>query len=125
VVCFFQICFDMGDDHPEHLRLRANFEAHHHGRLQFLATLEVMGQGGAPAGGVDCFGGFEALFEPLWCVDWPRHFRLVTPTCFNGSSDLIEFLRQYAVAIRAAGGDGRVIANWFPMATKDEPRQWI
>jgi hypothetical protein len=92
-VCFFQICFDMGDDRPERLCLRANFEARRQGRLQFLATLEVMGQGGAPAGDVDCFGGFEALFEPLRCVDWPQHFRLVAPARFNGSSDPVEFLR--------------------------------
>jgi hypothetical protein len=83
----------MGDNRPEHLHLRADFEAHRQGRLQFLATLEAMGQGGAPAGGVDCFGGFEALSEPLWHVDWLRHFRLVTPACFDGSSDPVEFLR--------------------------------
>jgi hypothetical protein len=99
VVCFFKICFDMGDDRPKRLCLRTDFEAHRQGRLQFLATLEAMGQGGVPTGGVDCFGGFKALSEPLWHVDWPRHFRPVTPTRFDGSSDRVEFLRQYAVAI--------------------------
>jgi hypothetical protein len=87
--------------------------------------LVAMGQGGVPAGGVDCFGGFEALSASLRHVDWPRHFCPTTPARFNGSSDPVEFLRQYAVAIRAARGDGRVMANWFPMATKDEPRRWI
>jgi hypothetical protein len=84
-----------------------------------------MGQGGAQASGVGCFGGFKALSEPLRHVDWPRHFRPVTHARFDGSSDPIEFLWQYTVAIQAAGGDGRVMANWFPMATKDEPRWWI
>jgi hypothetical protein len=102
MVCLFKICFDMGDDCPERLHLRADFEAHRQGRLQFLTTLEVMGQGGAPAGGVDCFGGYEALSEPLQHVDWPRRFRPDMPARFNGSSDPVEFLRQYAVAIRAA-----------------------
>jgi hypothetical protein len=83
----------MGDDCPERLCLRADFEARHQGFLQFLATLEAMGQGGAPAGSVDSFGGFEALFKPLCHVDWPRHFRPVTPARFNGSSDPIDFLR--------------------------------
>jgi hypothetical protein len=87
--------------------------------------LEAMGQGGVPAGGVNCFGGFEALSEPLRHVDWLQHFRPTTPARFNGSSDPIEFLWQYTVAICAAGGDGRVTANWFPMATKDEPRRWM
>jgi hypothetical protein len=65
MVCFFKICFDMGDDRPERLHQHAVFEARRQGHLQFLATLEAMGQGGVPAGGVDCFGGFEVLFEPL------------------------------------------------------------
>jgi hypothetical protein len=120
VVCFFKICFDMGDDHPERLCERAVFEACHQGRLQFLATLEVMGQGG-----VECFGGFGALSEPLRRVDWLWHFRPTTPARFNGLSDPVEFLRQYAVAIHAARGDGRVMANLFPMAIKDEPQRWI
>jgi hypothetical protein len=89
----------MGDDRPECLRLCADFEARHQGRLQFLTTLEAMGKGGVPAGGVDCFGGFEALSEPFWHVDWPRRFRPVTPARFNGSSDPVEFLQQYDVAI--------------------------
>jgi hypothetical protein len=84
-----------------------------------------MGQGGEPAGGHYCFGGFIALFEPLRHVDCPPRFRPVTPARFNGSSDPIEFLQQYTIAIRAAGGHGRIMANWFPMATKDEPRWWI
>jgi hypothetical protein len=123
--CVSWICFDMGDDCPERLRLRADFEARRQGRLYFLATLEVMGQGRALAGGVYCFGGFEALFASLRHVDWPWHFRPDTPACFNGLSDPVEFLWQYIVAIRAAGGDGHVMANWFPIAIKDEPRRWI
>jgi hypothetical protein len=35
------------------------------------------------------------------------------------------FLQQYAASIRPAGGDGRVMASWFMMATKGEPRQWL
>jgi hypothetical protein len=37
----------------------------------------------------------------------------------------VEFLRQYAASVRAAGGDGRVMANWFIMATKGKPRRWL
>jgi hypothetical protein len=124
-VCFFKICFDMGDDCPERLCQRAIFEARRQGHLQFLATLEAMGQGGVPAGGVDCFGGFEALSEPLQRVDWPRHFRLSTPALFNGSSDPFEFLQLYVIAVQAERGDQRVMANWFPMALKDAPRTWL
>jgi hypothetical protein len=44
---------------------------------------------------------------------------------FDGSSDLVEFLQRYAIAIRATGGDGLVMANWFSMATKGELRRWL
>jgi hypothetical protein len=37
----------------------------------------------------------------------------------------VGFLQQYAANVRAAGGDGHVMANWFPMATKGEPRRWL
>jgi hypothetical protein len=77
----------MGDDRLVRFRLRTDFEDRHQGCLQFLATLEAMEQGGEPVGGDYCFGGFEALSEPLRRVDWPRHFRPVTPARFNGSSD--------------------------------------
>jgi hypothetical protein len=55
----------MGDDCLVRLRLRADFEAHRQGRLQFLGALEAMGQGGELAGGDYYFGGFEVLSEPL------------------------------------------------------------
>jgi hypothetical protein len=115
----------MGDDHLARLHLRADYESRCQVRLQVLDALEAMGQGAEPAGSDYCFGGFEALSEPLRHVEWPPRFGTVMPTRFNGSSVPVEFLQQYVVAIRAAGGDGRVMANWFPMATKDEPRRWI
>jgi hypothetical protein len=37
----------------------------------------------------------------------------------------VKFLQHYAAAIRSAGGDGRVMASWFMMATKGEPRRWL
>jgi hypothetical protein len=37
----------------------------------------------------------------------------------------VEFLQQYAAGIRSAGGYGRVMASWFMMATKGEPRRWL
>jgi hypothetical protein len=44
---------------------------------------------------------------------------------YDRTSNPVEFLQWYAANVRAAGGDGRVMANWFPMATKGEPRQWL
>jgi hypothetical protein len=37
----------------------------------------------------------------------------------------VAFLQQYAASVRSAGGDGRVMANWFMMATRGGPRRWL
>jgi hypothetical protein len=37
----------------------------------------------------------------------------------------VEFLQHYAAAIQPAGGDERVMAGWFMMAIKGEPRRWL
>jgi hypothetical protein len=44
---------------------------------------------------------------------------------YDGTSDPVEFLQCYAADVRAAGGDWHVMANWFPMAMKGEPRWWL
>jgi hypothetical protein len=115
----------MGDDHLARLHLRADYESRRQVCLQVLDALEAFGQGYEPEGGVSCFGGFMALFEPLWHVAWSSRFKPDASARFDGSSDPIEFLQCYAIAIWAVGGKGRVMANWFPMATKGEPRRWL
>jgi hypothetical protein len=115
----------MGDDHLACLHLRVDYESRRQVRLQVLDALEAIGQGGEPEGGVICFGGFAALSEPLRCVTWPPRFRPEASARFDGSSDPIEFLQRYAITIRATRGDGRIVANWFPMATKGVPRRWL
>jgi hypothetical protein len=63
--CIFQICFDMGDDHLVHLRLRANYESHCLICRQVLDALEDIGQLREPEDSVVAFGGFEALSRPF------------------------------------------------------------
>jgi hypothetical protein len=65
------------------------------------------------------------LSEPLCSVVWPPRFRPDTQSRFDGSSDPVGFLQLYATTIHATGGDGRVMANWFPMATKGEACEWL
>jgi hypothetical protein len=76
-------------------------------------------------GSATCFGGFAVLSEPLRCVAWPPRFRLDTPARFDGSSNPIRFLQLYAINIRATGGHGHVMANWFSMAMKGQTRRWL
>jgi hypothetical protein len=115
----------MADDRLARLHLRADNEYHCQVCLQVLDASEAIGQGGEPEGGATCFVGFATLSEPLRRVAWLLCFRLDTPARFDGSSDPVKFLQLYAITIRATGGDRRVMANWFPMATKGEPRRWL
>jgi hypothetical protein len=115
----------MGDDRHHRLRLRAVYESHRRARLQVLDGLEAIGKIGEPEVSDLGFGGFAALAGPLCRAAWPPRFRPDIGARYDGTSDPVGFLQRYAADVRAAGGDGRVMANWFPMATKGEPRRWL
>jgi hypothetical protein len=87
--------------------------------------LEAIGQVGEPEVGDLGFGGFAALAGPLRRVAWPPRFRPDIGARYDGTSIPVEFLQRYAADVRAAGGDGRVMAIWFPMAMKGEPCRWL
>jgi hypothetical protein len=55
-------------------------------------------------------------------VVWPDKFRTDISACYDRTSNPIEFPQLYIVAVQAARGDRRVMANWFPMALKEAPR---
>jgi hypothetical protein len=56
---------------------------------------------------------------------WPNKFRPDNSARYDGTSNPVEFLQLYIVAVQAVRGDQRVMANWFPMALKDAPRTWL
>jgi hypothetical protein len=75
----------------------------------------------------------KLVYNP-WClalarqqryVVWPGKFRPDVDARYDGSSNPIEFLQLYIVAVQAARGDQRVMDNWFPMALKDAARTWL
>jgi hypothetical protein len=115
----------MGEDRLVRLRLHADYESRLQARLQVLDALEAIGQVGERVDGDIGFGGFAALSGPLRRAAWPLRFKPDTLARFDGLSDPIEFLHRYAIDVRVAEGDGRVMANWFPMAVKEEPRRWL
>jgi hypothetical protein len=108
----------MGDDHHHHLRLRAVYASRHRERLQVLDGLEAIGER-KPAVGDLGFEGFTALAGPLRRATWPTRFRPDIGARYDGTSDPVGFLQQYTASIRSAGGDGRVMASWFMMATRE------
>jgi hypothetical protein len=114
----------MGDDRHHRLCLRAVYASRRRECLQVLDGLEAIGEG-KPAVGDLGFEGFTALAGPLRRATWPTRFRPDIDVRYDGTSDPVEFLQQYAASIRSAGGDGRVMASWFMMATKGDPRRWL
>jgi hypothetical protein len=66
--------------------------------------------------------GCLALARQQRYVVWPDKFRSDISARYNGTSNPVEFLQLYIIAVQAARGDQRVMANWFPMALKDAPR---
>jgi hypothetical protein len=63
--------------------------------------------------------GCLALARQQRYMVWPDKFRPNIGARYDGTSNPVEFLQLYIIAIQAARGDQRVMANWFPMALKD------
>ena len=74
--------------------------------------------------GVVTYGMTAAFTRNLRCVVWPVKFRPDLPPRYDGKNPL-KFLQLYTLAIQAAGGDDKVMANWFPMALKDSASSWL
>ena len=55
-------------------------------------------------------------------VQWPHKFKPEMPPRYNGATDPLVFLLAYEEAVLEAGGDDKVMANWFPMALVGELR---
>jgi hypothetical protein len=69
--------------------------------------------------------GCLALTRQQHYVVWPDKFKPNIGARYDGTTNPIEFLQLYIIAIQAARGDHRAMANWFPMALKDAPRTWL
>jgi hypothetical protein len=65
--------------------------------------------------------GCLALTRQQRYVVWPDKFKLDIGARYDGTTNPVEFLQLYVVAIQALRGDQRAMANWFPMALKDAP----
>nr|ABF98055.1 retrotransposon protein, putative, unclassified [Oryza sativa Japonica Group] len=75
----------------------------------------------SPVGGAGC----RAFVASLRNVRWPPRFRPTITEKYDRSVNPAEFLQIYTTGIEAAGGDDRVMANFFPMALKGQARGWL
>jgi hypothetical protein len=66
-----------------------------------------------------------ALTRQQRYVVWPDKFKPDIGARYDGTTNPVEFLQLYVIAIQAARGDQRAMANWFPMALKDALRTWL
>ena len=69
--------------------------------------------------------GAPSFTDDLGRVLWPTKFRPDLPGRYDGMANPTEFIQLYALSVRAAGGDDKVMANWFPMAPQEAPRTWL
>ena len=69
--------------------------------------------------------GCRAFTTELRSVAWPGKFKPALPPRYDGTFDPTEFLQLYELGIKAANGDEKVMANWFPMALKDGAHTWL
>jgi hypothetical protein len=58
-------------------------------------------------------------------VVWPFKFRPNIGVRYDGTSNPVEFLQLYIIAVQVTRGDQCVMANWFPMALKEAPQTWL
>jgi hypothetical protein len=65
--------------------------------------------------------GCLALTRQQRYVVWPDKFKPDITTRYDGTTNPVEFLQLYVIAVQAVRGDQRAMANWFPMALKDAP----
>ena len=69
--------------------------------------------------------GCRAFTPKLRSVAWPGKFKPNPPPRYDGTPNPEEFLQLYELSIKAANGDEKVMANWFPMALKEGARSWL
>jgi hypothetical protein len=69
--------------------------------------------------------GCAALTDHLRAVAWPTKFRPHLPEKYDGTTNPLEFLQVYVIAITAAGGDTTVMATYFHVALTGPARTWL
>ena len=69
--------------------------------------------------------GPKAFTPGLKDVDWPENFKPGVIEKYDGAIEPSQWLGVYQLAIRAAGGDNYVMANYFPMCLSPNVLTWL
>nr|CAH66736.1 H0404F02.12 [Oryza sativa] len=73
----------------------------------------------------DDMDGVAAFTSDLRRVDWPTGFKPTRIKKYDGTTNPESWLTVYGLAIRAAGGDSKAMANYLPVALADSARSWL
>nr|AAX95836.1 predicted protein [Oryza sativa Japonica Group] len=73
----------------------------------------------------DNVDGVAAFTNDLRRVDWPAGFKPFGIEKYDGTTNPESWLTVYGLAIRAAGGDNKAMANYLPVALADSARSWL
>ena len=69
--------------------------------------------------------GVAAFTSDLRRVDWPAGFKPTGIEKYDGTTNPESWLTVYSLAIRAAGGDNKAMANYLPVAVADSAWSWL
>nr|CBG76437.1 OO_Ba0013J05-OO_Ba0033A15.24 [Oryza officinalis] len=69
--------------------------------------------------------GVTVFTRDLRQVDWPSGFKPTGIDKYDGKTDPESWLTVYTLAIHAAGGDSKAMANYLPIALADSARNWL
>jgi len=56
---------------------------------------------------------------------WPRNFKLEKLKKYDGKENPENWITLYVIAVRSAGGDEHVMANYFPVVLDQAGHQWL
>jgi hypothetical protein len=73
----------------------------------------------------DDVDGVAAFTNDLHRLDWPVGFKPTGIEKYDGTTNPESWLTVYGLAIRAAGGDSKAMANYLPVALADSARSWL
>nr|AAX92783.1 retrotransposon protein, putative, Ty3-gypsy sub-class [Oryza sativa Japonica Group]ABA93327.1 retrotransposon protein, putative, Ty3-gypsy subclass [Oryza sativa Japonica Group] len=73
----------------------------------------------------DDVDGVAAFTSDLRQVDWLAGFKPTRIEKYDGTTNPESWLTVYGLAIRAAGGDSKAMANYLPVALVDSARSWL
>ena len=118
-------------EHIEHNRdarqhIRASVAAREAAELQRRAEYErEHGTPGQRIGTAYTVSSLRPFTEHLRTVSWPASFKLTNVENYMGDTNPESWLQQYETAVRAAGGNEAVMANYLPVVFGPSTSQWF